>query len=192
MNDQNTATPQVDIQQPHQISTDPTLSRTSTTSSNSSSSLQAQERPTSSTQSLQTKPNRLSLTAGRLLPSRARSRSKSPAPIDTLSAIRSRRSDSESTYILKRDKMSHINIPRRSASPTEMSPTSATSDKEAHATKRRSDSYHSRRSSDDYRRLNGTVNHKGRHANDWLFGGFSLRDTVRGGVYRLRQRDDKR
>jgi hypothetical protein len=71
-----------------------------------------------------------------------------------------------------------------------MSPTSSSA-KEAHSTKRRLDSYHSRKSSDDYRRLNGTVSHKGRHSNDWLFGGFSLRDTVRGGVDRLRQRDER-
>ncbi|GAB1190983.1 hypothetical protein APSETT444_000151 [Aspergillus pseudonomiae] len=70
--------------------------------------------------------------------------------------------------------MARISIPRRSASPTQIS-----------------DSYHSRKSSDDYRRYSGTVNHYGRHSNDWLFGGFSLRDTVRGGVDRLRQRDDK-
>ncbi|PYH95255.1 hypothetical protein BO71DRAFT_302979, partial [Aspergillus ellipticus CBS 707.79] len=43
-----------------------------------------------------------------------------------------------------------------------------------------------RRTGDDYRRYNNTVNHYGRHSNDWLFGGFSLRDTVRGGVDRLR------
>jgi len=39
----------------------------------------------------------------------------------------------------------------------------------------------SRRSSgsvDDYRRFNGTINHYGRHTNDWLFGGFSVRDTI--------------
>ncbi|OJD10839.1 hypothetical protein ACJ73_09680 [Blastomyces percursus] len=28
------------------------------------------------------------------------------------------------------------------------------------------------------RRLSGTVNHCGRHANDWLFGGFSVRESV--------------
>lgn len=31
---------------------------------------------------------------------------------------------------------------------------------------------------DNTKRLSGTVNHRGRHANDWLFGGFSLRDQV--------------
>ncbi|KAF9887899.1 hypothetical protein FE257_009421 [Aspergillus nanangensis] len=36
---------------------------------------------------------------------------------------------------------------------------------------------HSRRTSDDYRRNRGTISHCGRHSNDWLFGGFSFRDT---------------
>lgn len=39
-------------------------------------------------------------------------------------------------------------------------------------------SYTSRKSSSDYKRLSGTVNHRGRHANDWLFGGFSVRESV--------------
>jgi hypothetical protein len=37
---------------------------------------------------------------------------------------------------------------------------------------------HSSRKSGDYKRLSGTVNHCGRHANDWLFGGFSVRESV--------------
>ncbi|KAF7595375.1 hypothetical protein BBP40_006368 [Aspergillus hancockii] len=179
MNDQNPATPQVDIQQG--------IDRTTTSSSsNSSSGLSNQESPSSP--STQSKTNRLSLTAGRLF-SHSRSRSKSPAPIG-IPVTRSRRSDSESTYIFKRDNMARISVPRRSASPVPMSPTSPSA-KEVHSAKRRSDSYHSRKSSDDYRRFNGTVSHKGRHSNDWLFGGFSLRDTVRGGVDRLRQRDER-
>lgn len=36
----------------------------------------------------------------------------------------------------------------------------------------------SRSSKDNTKRLSGTINHRGRHANDWLFGGFSLRDQV--------------
>ncbi|OJJ47266.1 hypothetical protein ASPZODRAFT_1932937 [Penicilliopsis zonata CBS 506.65] len=43
-----------------------------------------------------------------------------------------------------------------------------------------------RRNADDWRRYSGTVQHCGRHSNDWLFGGFSLRDTVRDGVDKLR------
>ncbi|KAJ5633719.1 hypothetical protein N7528_001561 [Penicillium herquei] len=48
---------------------------------------------------------------------------------------------------------------------------------------------HTRKNSDDYRRYSGTVNHYGRHSNDWLFGGFSVRDTVRDGIEKLRHND---
>ncbi|EYE96856.1 uncharacterized protein EURHEDRAFT_410651 [Aspergillus ruber CBS 135680] len=95
-------------------------------------------------------------------------RPKSPAPSDL----------STSTTL--------VNLPvmaQRSASPVQMSPRSSFSSLS------RSDSHsrkHTRKTSSDYRRYNGTVNHYGRHSNDWLFGGFSLRDTVRGGVERLR------
>ncbi|KAE8375358.1 hypothetical protein BDV26DRAFT_17627 [Aspergillus bertholletiae] len=175
MNHQNTTPQSSSIEHSH-------------TTTSSPNSIDLPERSTSTTQS-QIQSNRLSLPTGRLFASRSRSRSKSPAPSDIPVATRSRRSDSESTYILKRDKMARISIPRRSASPTEMSPpASPSSIKETHSRKRRSDSY---KAGEDYRRYSGTVNHYGRHSNDWLFGGFSLRDTVRGGVDRLRQRDDK-
>jgi hypothetical protein len=45
------------------------------------------------------------------------------------------------------------------------------------------------KNSDDYRRYSGTVNHYGRHSNDWLFGGFSVRDTVRDGIEKLRNHE---
>ncbi|CAL5865825.1 uncharacterized protein PFLUO_LOCUS31 [Penicillium psychrofluorescens] len=48
-----------------------------------------------------------------------------------------------------------------------------------------------RKTSDDYRRYSGTVNHFGRHSNDWLFGGFSVRETVRDGFEKLRHHDEK-
>jgi hypothetical protein len=35
-----------------------------------------------------------------------------------------------------------------------------------------------RKGSSDYKRLSGTVSHCGRHSNDWLFGGFSVRESV--------------
>ncbi|OJJ85328.1 uncharacterized protein ASPGLDRAFT_46335 [Aspergillus glaucus CBS 516.65] len=95
-------------------------------------------------------------------------RPKSPAPSDL----------STSTTLVNLPKMT-----QRSASPVHMSPRSSFSSLS------RSDSHsrkHTRKTSNDYRRYNGTVNHYGRHSNDWLFGGFSLRDTVRGGVERLR------
>ncbi|KAJ5665840.1 uncharacterized protein N7477_008288 [Penicillium maclennaniae] len=46
-----------------------------------------------------------------------------------------------------------------------------------------------RKTSDDYRRLSGTINHCGRHSNDWLFGGFSVRETVANGLEKLRHND---
>ncbi|KAJ6095620.1 hypothetical protein N7486_006366 [Penicillium sp. IBT 16267x] len=46
-----------------------------------------------------------------------------------------------------------------------------------------------RKNSDNYRRYSGTVYHYGRHSNDWLFGGFSVRDTVRDGIEKLRNHD---
>lgn len=44
---------------------------------------------------------------------------------------------------------------------------------------------------DDYRRYSGTVNHYGRHSNDWLFGGFSVRDSVRDGIDQLFHHKEK-
>ncbi|KAL2809411.1 hypothetical protein BJX63DRAFT_435180 [Aspergillus granulosus] len=52
---------------------------------------------------------------------------------------------------------------------------------------RSSGSYSSRKSSEDRRRYDNTVYHYGRHSNYWLFGGFSVRDTVRDGVDWIRQ-----
>lgn len=50
-------------------------------------------------------------------------------------------------------------------------------------------STHTRKNSDDYKRYSGTVNHYGRHSNDWLFGGFSVRETFRDSLDRLRGQD---
>lgn len=40
--------------------------------------------------------------------------------------------------------------------------------------------------SDSYKRYSGTINHYGRHSNDWLFGGFSVRDTLKDGIEKLK------
>jgi hypothetical protein len=78
----------------------------------------------------------------------------------------------------------------RTASPTSMSPHQRTlSSPSAHhwefphrsTSGSHSNSHyhsHSSRKSGDYKRLSGTVNHCGRHGNDWLFGGFSVRESV--------------
>ncbi|KAL5333236.1 hypothetical protein BJX70DRAFT_403768 [Aspergillus crustosus] len=52
---------------------------------------------------------------------------------------------------------------------------------------RRSGSYTSQKSREERRRYDNTVYHYGRHSNYWLFGGFSVRDTVRDGVDWIRQ-----
>ncbi|PYI08499.1 hypothetical protein BO78DRAFT_310604 [Aspergillus sclerotiicarbonarius CBS 121057] len=103
-----------------------------------------------------------------------RSRSNSPAPSDRSSPVPS--------FEIPRSILSHSD--HRSTSPTTM-PHRVSSDSHS-ASHKRSTTSTNRRSGDDYRRYSGTVNHYGRHSNDWLFGGFSLRDTVRDGVDRLR------
>ncbi|RDW76755.1 uncharacterized protein DSM5745_06747 [Aspergillus mulundensis] len=64
--------------------------------------------------------------------------------------------------------------PRRTRGPMQTTPTRTSSNK-------------SRASSDSRRRYDNTVYHYGRHSNYWLFGGFSVRDTVRDGVDWIRQ-----
>jgi hypothetical protein len=78
---------------------------------------------------------------------------------------------------------------QRSHSADQMSPqaTSPQSPKQEYSTKRASAP--TRKNSDDYRRYSGTVNHYGRHSNDWLFGGFSVRETVRDSIEKLRHHD---
>ncbi|KAL4936711.1 hypothetical protein BDV06DRAFT_88393 [Aspergillus oleicola] len=67
---------------------------------------------------------------------------------------------------------SHEDRLRRTESPVQMS---------------RSGSNNSRKSTESRRRYDNTVYHYGRHSNYWLFGGFSVRDTVRDGVDWIRQ-----
>ncbi|RHZ72810.1 hypothetical protein CDV55_108716 [Aspergillus turcosus] len=151
---------------------------TTLSSSNSSQSDNATGTPRQSS-------HRLSFPSGASL---FRSRSKSPAAIGTeLPVTRTRRSTSDSygETIPRSVPNSPDNI---TTSPTAMSPIESASPTSFGPHKRDSGSHssHSRKSGDDYRRYSGTVNHYGRHSNDWLFGGFSLRDTVRDGVDRLR------
>lgn len=46
--------------------------------------------------------------------------------------------------------------------------------------------------SNSYKRYSGTINHYGRHSNDWLFGGFSVRDTLRDGIEKLKGHNSER
>jgi hypothetical protein len=82
---------------------------------------------------------------------------------------------------------SYLSQSYNSSSPTEMSPTisSPQSPKLDCDVK----PIPTRKSSGDYKRYSGTVNHCGRHSNDWLFGGFSVRETVRDGLEKLRGSD---
>ncbi|KAK2799191.1 hypothetical protein FQN50_008580 [Emmonsiellopsis sp. PD_5] len=114
-----------------------------------------------------------------------RHRSKSPAPIDTSSTNpASTTNDNDTTGISSLPPLSFLHAGQRTNSPPPLaSPTSPTATKTptSPAIRKR----HSqpppnprRKSSTDYKRLSGTVNHCGRHANDWLFGGFSVRESV--------------
>lgn len=75
-----------------------------------------------------------------------------------------------------------------STSPNEMSPEPSSPQSSKQDFPKRATTP-TRKNSDDYRRYSGTVNHYGRHSNDWLFGGFSVRDTVRDGIEKLRHHE---
>ncbi|CAI7629373.1 unnamed protein product [Penicillium bialowiezense] len=109
-------------------------------------------------------------------------RSKSPAPIDIPKSRTANipRSNPEASYFPQS---------YTPASPTDMSPTlsSPQSPKSDFEVKRASTP--TRKTSGDYKRYSGTVNHCGRHSNDWLFGGFSVRESVRDGLEKLRHSD---
>ncbi|KAL2863693.1 uncharacterized protein BJX67DRAFT_384391 [Aspergillus lucknowensis] len=64
----------------------------------------------------------------------------------------------------------------RSTSPVQISP-DASSPRFSKPESIKRVSNPTRKSSDDYRRYSGTVNHCGRHSNDWLFGGLRYRDS---------------
>ncbi|KAH8427340.1 uncharacterized protein LDX57_005053 [Aspergillus melleus] len=166
-----------------------TSTTTNTTTTNVTSSSSSSPPP---------KGHKLSLSAsGKFFPSRSfsrsRARSESPTPTDpSLDVPRSRTRHRAETLDIPRSHPSTEYSSRPSTSPRPMSP-SVSQDPSVTAQKRVSGSYtySPRRSGDDYRRYSGTVNHYGRHSNDWLFGGFSLRDTVRDGVEKLRGFSDK-
>jgi hypothetical protein len=114
-------------------------------------------------------------------------RSKNPAPIDILKSRQVTmsqprdipRSNPKTSYFQDQDYIS--------SSPTEMSASMGSShSSKADVPKRASTPT---RNSGDYKRYSGTVNHYGRHSNDWLFGGFSVRETVRDGLDKLRSHD---
>ncbi|PGH01409.1 hypothetical protein AJ80_09009 [Polytolypa hystricis UAMH7299] len=108
--------------------------------------------------------------------SRSRSRSKSPAPINT--AITSATLPHP-----------HTHAGQHTLSPTAMSPTSPLSSSlPASGGKRNSMPPPQRKSSSHHKRLSATVNYYGRHGNDWLFNGFSVRESM-GKLWRDRDGD---
>jgi hypothetical protein len=116
-------------------------------------------------------------------------RSKSPAPIDIPKSRSFQDSNISQAQDIPRSNPEPSYFPDHqyhSTSPREMSPTisSPQSPKPDFATKQGATSVRK-----DYRRYTGTVNHYGRHSNDWLFGGFSVRETVREGIEKLRGSD---
>jgi hypothetical protein len=106
-------------------------------------------------------------------------RSKSPAPID-IPKGEIPRSIPEASYFPQS---------YTSTSPTEMSLTISPPQSPKADCDIKRVSNQTRKTSGDYKRYSGTVNHYGRHSNDWLFGGFSVRETVRDGLGKLRNSD---
>lgn len=119
-----------------------------------------------------------------------RSRSNSPTPIEIpMTHLRQHSSSMSQPRDIPRSTPGYFDQHYRSTSPVDISPesTSPRSPKPEYTTKRASTPTH--KNSDDYRRLSGTINHCGRHSNDWLFGGFSVRETVASGLEKLRHND---
>ncbi|KAJ5267528.1 hypothetical protein N7478_010336 [Penicillium angulare] len=117
--------------------------------------------------------------------------SKSPAAIN----IPKNRQSADAHYIPRSNPdAAYFGQEHSSTSPVKMSPepsspTSPTSPQSPKPDFGKRPPTPTRKNSDDYRRYSGTVNHYGRHSNDWLFGGFSVRDTVRDGIDKLRHHD---
>lgn len=115
-----------------------------------------------------------------------RSRSSSPAPMQVQTGATSSTAAYRDTRNHSRSRAASAEHPQRTTSPVPMSPGSrpqspASPFRSGFAKHGRHPSrVSSNGSEDDWKRYNGTVNHLGRHGNDWLFGGFSVRDTIRG------------
>ncbi|KAJ5093534.1 hypothetical protein N7456_009395 [Penicillium angulare] len=111
--------------------------------------------------------------------------SKSPAAID----IPKNRQSADAHYIPRSNPdTAYFDREHSSTSPVKMSPEPSSPQSPKPDFGKRAPTP-TRKNSDDYRRYSGTVNHYGRHSNDWLFGGFSVRDTVRDGIDKLRHHD---
>lgn len=157
------------------------LSQTSATTTSSRSSQRSNEKKHSSTFS------------SNPIARRFRSASKPLDPIDIpQSHSRHRSSSMSQPRDIPRSAPSHhtyFDQNHGSTSPIQMSPdeSSPRSPKGEFETKRASTP--TRKNSGDHKRYSGTINHYGRHSNDWLFGGFSVRETVRDSFDKLRHKE---
>ncbi|KAK2733424.1 hypothetical protein FQN57_002120 [Myotisia sp. PD_48] len=116
-----------------------------------------------------------------LMRSNPRVRSKSPHPIDTVTGQHHQHYHQYEQASPDGNQNQNFHMsPQTTSSPSPMysdgtmSPTSPT---EPSKKKRHSSSSTSRKSS-DHKRRSSTLSHYGRHGNDWLFGGYSVRDHV--------------
>ncbi|CRG83461.1 hypothetical protein PISL3812_00812 [Talaromyces islandicus] len=173
--------------QPHALSPSSTLSvSTSNTSSAASSTRQTHHRRFFSLGSLENSSTTILNTI--------RSRSplpRSSTPVDSKERQKhAQKSSSPSSHTIEPNIL-------RSSSPTEMSPTSSIVSPRPSSSHSRMPSNgivgvsSTRSRSDRHKRYSGTLNHYGRHSNDWLFGGFSVRDTFRDGIEKLRGHNDR-
>lgn len=108
-------------------------------------------------------------------------RSKSPAPIDISKSH-------NHSQIHNNSNISYLPQGYTSTSPTEMFPMSLPQSPKPDYDAKYVPAV-TQKSSSDHKRYSGTINHYGRHSNDWLFGGFSLRESVRDGLGKLRNSD---
>ncbi|GAM39976.1 hypothetical protein TCE0_034f11961 [Talaromyces pinophilus] len=119
-------------------------------------------------------------------PSADNKRRRSPPPLQSSSAV--------STSTSPTSPLSPSSI-ERTYSPTDMSPTSSHHPQRPNMGHRDASSStidsSERSRSDSYKRYSGTINHYGRHSNDWLFGGFSVRDTLRDGIEKLKGHNER-
>lgn len=116
---------------------------------------------------------------------RGRSRSSMPVEIHKSCTRQSSTSSQSGDTTRSAPNHSYFDQDHRSTSPAQMSSVASSSRPPKSQFTRRVPTP-ARQNSDDYRRYSGTVNHCGRHSNDWLFGRFSVRETVRDGFEKLR------
>ena len=154
------------------------LSLTSATTNSSDSTERSDEK----------KPRRISNPLStKLFPTRSRS----PSPVMIPKHNRQNSSGSQTHDIPRSNPPSYFDHHYHSTNSGQMSPdsTSLNSPKSPKLDYAKRAPTPTRKTGDDYRRYSGTINHYGRHSNDWLFGGFSVRDTVRDGIEKLRHHD---